>query len=67
MHFHFQQLSNVDQLFDAVGSGENGHTLNLITFSRKSNVNFMDHTKNIMCPLMAAGMYVDENKNFCPF
>jgi hypothetical protein len=27
----------------------------------------MDHTKNIMCPLMAAGMYVDENKNFCPF
>ncbi|XP_069689709.1 serine/threonine-protein kinase polo [Periplaneta americana] len=27
-------------------------------------INFMDHTKIIMCPLMAAVTYIDENKNF---
>jgi len=27
----------------------------------------MDHTKIIMCPLMAAVTYIDENKNFRTF
>lgn len=30
-------------------------------------INFMDHTKIIMCPLMQAVTYIDENKNFRTF
>jgi polo-like kinase 1 len=30
-------------------------------------INFTDHTKIIMCPLMAAVTYIDENKNFRTF
>lgn len=27
-------------------------------------INFLDHTKIIMCPLMAAVTYIDHDKNF---
>lgn len=27
-------------------------------------INFLDHTKIIMCPLMAAVTYIDQEKNF---
>ena len=27
----------------------------------------MDHTKTIICPLLAAVTYIDENKKFCTF
>jgi len=30
-------------------------------------IDFMDNTKTIICPLLAAVTYIDENKKFCTF
>jgi hypothetical protein len=40
---------------------------NYITVIVLLQINFMDHTKIIMCPLMAAVTYIDEKKNFRTF
>lgn len=40
---------------------------NFKTFVNKFQINFGDHTKIIMCPLMAAVTYIEEDKSFRTF